>query len=84
MYVALAGIYIYEIFLLIYYANETALSSDQLSYQLYESNWTGMPIEYQKIMIVLFEKWKKPTELVVGKVFPMRINILTSVRISHR
>lgn len=79
MYVGLGGMYVYEIIVLIYYANEIALASDKLSFHLYGSNWICMSIEYQKMMIIVAEQWRKPLQLVVGKVFPMRINILTSV-----
>lgn len=63
MYVALGGIYIYEIFVLIYYANEIALASDQLLSHIYESNWTCMSMKYRKIMIIIVEKWKKPQQV---------------------
>jgi len=79
MYVFLGGTYIFEIFVLIYYGNEIALASDQLSFRVYESNWMCMPIKCRKLMIIIMEQWRKPQELIVGKIFPMRIKLLTSV-----
>lgn len=82
MYISLAGIYLVEIFVIIYFANEISLKCDQLNYRLFESNWTYMSIKWQKVMIIFCEKWKNPKEFIVGKIFTMRIDLLTSVVIN--
>lgn len=79
MYLVLAGVFIFEIYAVIFYADEIAITSNRLSYCIYDSNWTCMSIECQKLIIIISEKWKKPQELIVGKVFAMRMSILTSV-----
>lgn len=79
MYISLGGIYLYEIFVIIYFANEITLQSNRLSYCIYASNWPCMSTKFGKLVIIIGEKWKKPIELVVGKIFRMRINLITSV-----
>lgn len=79
MYISLGGIYMYEIFVIIYLANEITLQSDRLSYCIYESNWPCMSTKFRKLVIIIGEKWKKPIIVVVGKIFRMRIHLITSV-----
>lgn len=82
MYFALGGIYTFEIFVIIYFANEVSLKCDQLNYCIFESNWTDMSLKWKKLMINFCEKCKKPKEFVVGKIFTMRMDLLTSVTIT--
>lgn len=80
---SVAGIYLFEILIVIHFADEISFRCDQLNYRLFESNWTCMSIKWQKLMINACEKWKNPKQFVVGKVFTMRINLLTSVVIKY-
>lgn len=81
MYLSLGGVYSFEIFVLVYFANEISLESNRLSGCIYESNWTSMLPTYQKLIVIVGEKWRNTKQLVVGKMFPMRITILKSVNI---
>lgn len=84
MYCSLGGIYIFEIFILVYFSNEIVLESDRLTHSIYGSNWTCMSLKWRKLMVIIVEKWKKPKQLVVGKIFAMRIQLLTSVTIRKK
>lgn len=79
MYISLMGIYVYEIFLLMYYGNEVTLASEDLFTGVYKSNWMDSSVRYRKTAITFMERLKKPQEMRIGKVFPMNLKMLTSV-----
>lgn len=72
-----------DIFMITYFGNEIMLSSDRLSYSLFESNWIEQPQSNKKLVIIFGEYLKKPCELVVGKVYPLTLVTFTRVRHLH-
>lgn len=65
--------------MVLYFGNEIRLSSDQLSYCLFESDWTGQSHSCQKIIIILAEFVKQPHQLMVWKLYPLNVDTFTSV-----
>lgn len=59
--------------------NEIKVSSDRLSYCLYECNWLERSKVCKNTIITLTEALKQPKELVVGKLYPLNLNTFTSV-----
>lgn len=56
------------------------LSSDQLTRCVYESQWIEQTQSLKKCMIILTERFKRPQELIVGKIY--RLNLLTFTSVS--
>ena len=77
------GLLIYNLFdisMVMYFGNEITLSSDQLSYSLFESNWLDQPISTRKIVIIFGERLKKPYVLIVAKLYALTLE--TFIRVS--
>ncbi len=70
---------IFDIFMVMYLGNEIQLSSDELSYCLYESNWIEQTQSCKKCITILMERLKRPQELIVGKLYPLNLLTFTSV-----
>lgn len=62
-----------------YLGNEIKLSSDRLSYCLFESDWIGQTEVCKKHIVIMIEFLKQPQELIVGKLYPMDLKTFTSV-----
>ncbi len=82
IYIILAMYAFFEIFLLMYLANEITLESDRLSYCLFESNWIDQPEHTRKCVIIMCEMVKSPQKLVVF-IYPMNLDKFTSVSRAH-
>ncbi len=68
----------FEIFFIMYLANEITIESGRLSYCLFESNWIDQSESTKKIVIIFCELIKKPQQLVVF-IYPMNLEKFTSV-----
>lgn len=68
-----------DIFLVMYLANEIRLTSDRLSYCVFESNWIEQPQSKRKLVILLSEFLKKPQEMVIFKLYTMNLETFTMV-----
>ncbi len=75
----MAFVFFCEIAAVIYAGNEIAIQTDKLSYCVFESNWTHMSAKYRKLVVITGEQWRKPRVLAIGKIFLLRMNLLTSV-----
>ncbi|XP_037044050.1 odorant receptor 43a-like [Bradysia coprophila] len=70
---------LFDIFMVMYLANEIKLSSDDLSRCLYNSNWIEQTQSCKRCVIILGERFKQPQELVVGKIYPLNLLTFTSI-----
>lgn len=73
-----------QIFLLCYFGNEVIIKSEQLSTQMYSSNWTDLTIgnvNFKKTMLVFQERLKRKTQVVVLLLFPFSLD--TFAKVSH-
>lgn len=59
--------------MIMYLGNEIKLSSDRLSFRLYESNWIKQTDTCKRILIIVLERLKIPQEIIVGKLFPLNL-----------
>lgn len=82
-YVSLMGIYTYEIFMLMYFGNEVSLSSEELLTSVYESNWMDSSMRYRKLALTLMERLKRKEEMKIAKLFPLNLNMMTSVSVER-
>lgn len=62
-----------------YLGNEIKLASNRLMYSLFESNWIEHSELCKNYIIILTEFLKKPTELVVGKLYPLNMETFNRV-----
>lgn len=62
-----------------HYGNGIKLSSDRLTYSLFESNWMEQTKSVKKCMIIFSEVLKLPHELQIGKLYPLNIQTFTAV-----
>lgn len=62
-----------------YFGNEIVVSSDRLSYNLYESDWRCQPESTKKCIIIFGERLKKPQVLLIGKLYPLTLRSFNSV-----
>ncbi|XP_037026086.1 odorant receptor 94a-like [Bradysia coprophila] len=76
----LAFIYfIYGLFMITYFGNEIMLSSNRLSYSLFESDWYNQPQSTKKCIVIFGEYLKRPQEIVIGKLYPLTLETFTRI-----
>lgn len=68
-----------ETFMVMYLGNEIYLSSNRLSYSLFESNWIDQPQIIKKFFILFAETIKAPHVVVVAKVYPLTLETFAKV-----
>lgn len=84
VHIALIGYYIFDIFLTMYFGNLIILKSDDLRTSLYQSNWTQQSMKFRRISMILLERLRNPTIILVGKLFPLSLDTFTAViSLSH-
>ena len=68
----------FDIFVILFLANEITLESDRLSYCLFESNWFQQSEATKKCVIIMCEMIKQPQQLTIF-LYPMNLETFTSV-----
>ncbi|XP_037032708.1 odorant receptor 94b-like [Bradysia coprophila] len=68
-----------DLFLITYFGNEIMLSSNRLSYSLFESEWTEQPQATKQCIIIFAEYLKQPHELLVGKLYPLTLETFSKI-----
>ncbi|XP_037045319.1 odorant receptor 94a-like isoform X3 [Bradysia coprophila] len=61
------------------FGNEIMLSSDCLSYCLFESDWYNQPQSTKKNIIIFGEYLKQPQVFVIGKLYPLTLETFTRI-----
>lgn len=79
VYVVLLFYIIFDIFMVMNFGNEIKISSNRLSYCLFESNWIDQSNENKKRVIILTEILKQPYQLIVCKVYPLDLKSFSAV-----
>nr|QGW45390.1 odorant receptor 17 [Bradysia odoriphaga] len=79
IYVFVFFYYIAELFMITYFGNEIMLSSNRLSYNLFESNWYDQPQSTKKFVLIFGEYMKQPQVLVIGKLYPLTLETFTRI-----
>nr|QGW45384.1 odorant receptor 11 [Bradysia odoriphaga] len=69
---------VFDVFLVMYLANDITVASDRLSYCLFESNWIEQTESCKKYVVIMGEMLKQPQMLVV-LIYP--VNLETFMRI---
>lgn len=64
-----------------YLGNEIMLSSDRLTYCLFESNWIDQPQATKKLIILFVERLKKPHVIEIG-LYTLSLGTFTGVRVN--
>lgn len=70
-----------QIFLPCFLGNEVIFSSNGLLNSAYNSSWELMSDDYRKLLIILMERLKHGSRILVGKLFPLSLDTFTSVNI---
>ncbi|XP_037049712.1 odorant receptor 33b-like isoform X2 [Bradysia coprophila] len=65
--------HISELFMITYLGNEILVSSDRLTYSLFESNWVEQPQSTKTCMLIFAEYSKEPHQLLVAKLYPLTL-----------
>ncbi|XP_037027832.1 odorant receptor 94a-like [Bradysia coprophila] len=68
-----------DLFMITYFGNEIMLSSDSLSYSLFESNWIEQPQSTKKCVIIFGEYVKQPQILLIAKLYPLTLETFTKI-----
>lgn len=68
-----------QILMVTYLGNEIYLTSNRLSYSLFESNWIDQPQITKKYVIIFAEIVKASQVLVIAKVYPLTLETFTKV-----
>ncbi|XP_037045318.1 odorant receptor 4-like isoform X2 [Bradysia coprophila] len=68
-----------DLFMITYFGNEIMLSSDCLSYCLFESDWYNQPQSTKKNIIIFGEYLKQPQVFVIGKLYPLTLETFTRI-----
>ncbi|XP_037049379.1 odorant receptor 30a-like [Bradysia coprophila] len=71
--------YTAELFIVTYFGNEIMLSSDCLTYSLFESEWIGQPHSTQTDVIIFGEYLKRSHEILIGKLYPLTLETFTRI-----
>ncbi|XP_037032673.1 odorant receptor 94a-like [Bradysia coprophila] len=71
--------FIYDLFMITYFGNEIMLSSNRVSYSLFESDWIEQPQSTKKNIIIFGEYLKQPHVLVIGKLYPLTLETFTRI-----
>jgi len=79
MYLLAFFYFIADLFMITYFGNEIMLTSDRLSYSLFESNWYEQPQSTKKCILIFGEYLKQPQQLVIGKLYPLTLETFTRV-----
>lgn len=66
-----------------YLGNEIKLSSNRLSYRLYQSDWIAQTESCKKMVIIVMERLKVQQELIVGRIFSLNMESFTLVRMEN-
>lgn len=69
----------FDIFMITYYGNEIMFLSGNLSLCLFKSNWMDQSEKCKRSLIILMEVLKQPQVLVIGKLYPLDLEIFTNV-----
>lgn len=62
-----------------YLGNEIKLATDELSYCIFESNWTIQSKICKKYILIVTERLKRPQEIIVGKMYPLNLATFATV-----
>nr|QGW45385.1 odorant receptor 12 [Bradysia odoriphaga] len=68
-----------EIFMITYFGNEIMLSSDSLTYSLFESDWVDQPQSTKRSVMVFAEYLKQSHQLMVAKLYPLNLATFTEI-----
>ncbi|XP_037042354.1 odorant receptor 94b-like [Bradysia coprophila] len=68
-----------ELIMITYFGNEIMLSSNRLSYSLFESNWYNQPHSTKKCVIIFGEYLKQPQAMMIGKLYPLTLETFTRI-----
>ncbi|XP_037038439.1 odorant receptor 43a-like [Bradysia coprophila] len=71
--------FISQLFMITYFGNEIMLSSNRLSYRLFESDWYNQPQSTKKCIIIFGEYLKQPQTVVIGKLYPLTLETFTRI-----
>lgn len=72
-----------QIFLPCFLGNEMIFASNDLMNSAYNSSWEVMSIRYRKLLLILMERLKQRSRILVGKLFPLSLDTFTSVNIFY-
>ena len=70
---------VFDIFLVMFLANDITLASDRLSYCLFESNWIEQTESCKKYVLIMGEVLKQPQQLMI-LIYPMNLETFVKVR----
>ncbi|XP_037041459.1 odorant receptor 94b-like [Bradysia coprophila] len=68
-----------ELFMITYMGNEIMLSSNRLSYSLFQSDWYNQPPSTRKKIVIFGEYLKQPKKLLVGKLYSLTLETFTRI-----
>ncbi|XP_037025588.1 odorant receptor 94b-like [Bradysia coprophila] len=71
--------FISDLFIITYFGNEIMLSSNRLSYCLFESDWYNQPQSTKKCVVIFGEHLKQPQQLVICKLYPLTLETFTRI-----
>lgn len=78
-YITLLVYFIFDMFMTMYFGNEIKLSSNRLSYCLFECNWIDQSHSCKKCFIILTEFIRRPHEMIIGGLYPLNLQTYTRV-----
>lgn len=81
IYTALLLYNFFDIFMLMYFGNRIKFSGDRLSYCLFECNWIKQTSLCKNCIIILLEVLKRQHELIIGKIYRLKLETFSSVSV---
>ncbi|XP_037051746.1 odorant receptor 94a-like isoform X1 [Bradysia coprophila] len=69
----------FDIFMIMYMGNEIKLSSEGLSYCLFESNWNKQTKSNQKCVLIFEERLRKQQQIIISKIYILNLATFRSI-----
>ncbi|CAB3256149.1 unnamed protein product [Arctia plantaginis] len=68
-----------ELFLYCYYGNEVSDESDHVCESIYSMQWLGTPVSFQRSLLVVMERAKRPLRPAAGLVVPLSLDTFVKI-----
>ncbi|KAM3956753.1 odorant receptor Or1-like [Aphomia sociella] len=68
-----------ELFLYCYFGNEVTVESDRMVESMYATQWLGTPVRFQRSLLIMMERAKRPLRPVAGRIVPLSLDTYVTI-----
>ncbi|KAM3956747.1 odorant receptor 94b [Aphomia sociella] len=70
---------LFELLLYCYFGNEVQVESDRMVESMYATQWLGTPVRFQRSLLIMMERAKRPLRPVAGRIVPLSLDTFVTV-----